>query len=51
VARHAKPEPGDGRPPDTLPAGTLATVLAAVATGDQTTADSLAWAESNARLN
>jgi hypothetical protein len=48
MAKHAGPSDDF---PDTAPAGTLTSVLAAVATGDQTRADSLAWAETNARLN
>jgi hypothetical protein len=48
MAKHAKP---GGESPETLPAATLTTVLAAVASGDQSRADTLAWAESNARLN
>ena len=48
MGKHAKP--GD-ESPETLPAGTLAAVLAALASGDQSRADNLTWAESNARLN
>jgi hypothetical protein len=43
MARHAKP--GDGESPETLPVATLTTILAAVASGDQSRA------ESNAGLN
>jgi hypothetical protein len=48
MARHAGPSDDF---PDTVPAGTLTAVLDAVASGDQSRADTLASAESNARLN